>query len=212
MVNHANTRPRLAEMLLRVVMAGLFLSKCDIGLSSLISTSKIYRGPGFRISDFESNRIIGENQFLGAKKLMDGNSLASIKGAVRSLHTYVNMCVICVACDLPRGLISWITSRSSYSFPLANGTTVHTCPPAMGRYYMRFDFLLVLTYIGLGYSFAGGTSDGPGAFDFTQGETADGTQYVSSRILTSAPTDGFSRNPFWEVVKGTCIYPRYLKF
>lgn len=29
---------------------------------------------------------------------------------------------------------------------------------------------------GLGYSFAGGTSDGPGAFDFTQGETADGTQ------------------------------------
>lgn len=110
------------------------------------------RGPGFRISDFESNRIIGENQFLGAKKLMDGNSLASIKGAVRSLHTYVNM--------------------SSYSFPLANGTTVHTCPPAMG------------------YSFAGGTSDGPGAFDFTQGETADGTQ-----------------NPFWEVVKGIVTAP-----
>ncbi|KAF8608164.1 Neutral/alkaline nonlysosomal ceramidase [Ceratobasidium sp. AG-I] len=110
------------------------------------------RGPGFRVSDFESNRIIGENQFKGAKTLMDGSSLTAVKGAVRSLHTYVNM--------------------SSYSFPLANGTTVHTCPPAMG------------------YSFAGGTSDGPGAFDFTQGETADGTQ-----------------NPFWEVVKGIITSP-----
>ncbi|QRW25286.1 hypothetical protein RhiXN_07235 [Rhizoctonia solani] len=110
------------------------------------------RGPGFQISDFESNRIIGENQYLGAKKLMASNSLTAVKGAVRSLHTYVNM--------------------SNYSFPLSNGTTVHTCPPAMG------------------YSFAGGTSDGPGAFDFTQGETADGTQ-----------------NPFWEIVKGIITAP-----
>lgn len=110
------------------------------------------RGPGFRVSDFESNRIIGQNQFQGAKTLMDGSSLTAVKGAVRSLHTYVNM--------------------SSYTFPLANGTTVHTCPPAMG------------------YSFAGGTSDGPGAFDFTQGETADGTQ-----------------NPFWEIVKGIVTSP-----
>ncbi|KAB5592796.1 hypothetical protein CTheo_3780 [Ceratobasidium theobromae] len=110
------------------------------------------RGPGFHISDFESNRIIGENQYLGAKKLMNDNGLVSVKGSVRSLHTYVNM--------------------SNYTFPLANGTTVHTCPPAMG------------------YSFAGGTSDGPGAFDFTQGQTADGTQ-----------------NPFWEVAKGIVTAP-----
>ena len=33
---------------------------------------------------------------------------------------------------------------------LANGSTSHTCPPA------------------LGYSFAAGTTDGPGEFDFTQ--------------------------------------------
>ncbi|KAG8789026.1 hypothetical protein FRC12_013975 [Ceratobasidium sp. 428] len=110
------------------------------------------RGPGFRVSDFESNRIIGENQFKGAKTLMDGNTLKSVRGAVRSLHTYVNM--------------------ANYSFTLANGTMVHTCPPAMG------------------YSFAGGTTDGPGAFDFTQGETADGTQ-----------------NPFWEIVKGIVTTP-----
>jgi len=44
-----------------------------------------------------------------------------------------------------------------------NGTQVHTCPPAMG------------------YSFAAGTIDGPGAFDFTQGDT--------------------KTNPFWNFVR-----------
>jgi neutral ceramidase len=44
---------------------------------------------------------------------------------------------------------------SIYHFPLANGTMVKTCPAA------------------LGYSFAAGTTDGPGAFDFKQGEPGD---------------------------------------
>jgi neutral ceramidase len=42
---------------------------------------------------------------------------------------------------------------SFWKFNLPNGTEVQTCPAAMG------------------YSFAGGTSDGPGAFDFTQGDS-----------------------------------------
>ncbi|KAF8608399.1 Neutral/alkaline nonlysosomal ceramidase [Ceratobasidium sp. AG-I] len=108
------------------------------------------RGPGFRTSDFDSNLIIGTNQFNGAKKLM-ASTLPSVSGAVRSLHSYVNM--------------------SSYSFALTNGTTVTTCPPAMG------------------YSFAGGTTDGPGAFDFTQGDNST------------------SQNPFWEIVKGAVTAP-----
>ncbi|KAL5638356.1 hypothetical protein ACGC1H_005139 [Rhizoctonia solani] len=108
------------------------------------------RGPGFRVSDFESNLIIGTNQFNGAKTLMS-STLPSVSGAVRSLHSYVNM--------------------SSYSFALINGTTVTTCPPAMG------------------YSFAGGTTDGPGAFDFTQGDNST------------------SQNPFWEIVKGAVTAP-----
>ncbi|CEL52647.1 hypothetical protein RSOLAG1IB_05852 [Rhizoctonia solani AG-1 IB] len=108
------------------------------------------RGPGFRVSDFESNLIIGTNQFNGAKTLM-GSTLPSVSGAVRSLHSYVNM--------------------SNYSFTLTNGTAVTTCPPAMG------------------YSFAGGTTDGPGAFDFTQGDNST------------------SQNPFWEIVKGAVTSP-----
>ncbi|RYP76487.1 hypothetical protein DL771_001721 [Monosporascus sp. 5C6A] len=42
---------------------------------------------------------------------------------------------------------------SFWNFQLENGTEVQTCPAA------------------LGYSFAAGTSDGPGAFDFTQGDS-----------------------------------------
>ncbi|KAK4504178.1 hypothetical protein PRZ48_005094 [Zasmidium cellare] len=44
---------------------------------------------------------------------------------------------------------------SDYHFTLPNGTHVQTCPAA------------------LGYSFAGGTTDGPGAFDFKQGNSGD---------------------------------------
>lgn len=48
------------------------------------------RGPGFRISDFESNRIIGDAQFRGAQRIMNG-PLSPVSGAVRSVHVYVEM-------------------------------------------------------------------------------------------------------------------------
>ncbi|KAK0209482.1 Neutral/alkaline nonlysosomal ceramidase [Armillaria fumosa] len=104
------------------------------------------RGPGFRVSDFESNRIIGEKQFEGARTIMEG-PLAPVSGAVRS-----------ISCKFP---------RANHTFTLPNGTTVQTCPAAMG------------------FSFAGGTTDGPGAFDFVQGDNSSTPQ-----------------NPFWELVKG----------
>ncbi|KAL1940348.1 hypothetical protein VTO73DRAFT_8920 [Trametes versicolor] len=104
------------------------------------------RGPGFRISDFESNKIIAQHQVDGAQTLM-GQTLTPVSGPVKWVHTYMNM--------------------SFRSFALPNGTTVQTCPPAMG------------------FSFAGGTTDGPGAFDFIQGDNSSTPQ-----------------NPFWEVVKG----------
>lgn len=59
-----------------------------------------------------------------------------------------------------------------FSFPLPNGTVVQTCPAA------------------LGYSFAGGTTDGPGAFDFVQGDNNSNAQ-----------------NPFWEVVSDLLTTP-----
>ena len=54
------------------------------------------RGPGFHVSDFESNRIIGEAQFLGAQKVMSGH-MSPVKGAVKSVHTYLNMHVLSIS-------------------------------------------------------------------------------------------------------------------
>ncbi|KAI0971578.1 Neutral/alkaline nonlysosomal ceramidase [Xylaria arbuscula] len=63
-------------------------------------------------------------------------------------------------------------NMSSFQFELPNGTEVITCPAA------------------LGYSFAAGTSDGPGAFDFTQ---HDGNPNTTS--------------PVWQVVSGILKKP-----
>ncbi|KAG5653121.1 hypothetical protein H0H81_002188 [Sphagnurus paluster] len=113
---------------------------------SFLTFDNRHSGPGFRISDFESNRIIGDKQFQGAQAVMNG-ARSPVTGKVRSVHVYMNM--------------------SSYKFKLTNGTEVSTCPAAMG------------------YAFAGGTTDGPGALDFIQGANASMPQ-----------------NPFWEIVKG----------
>jgi neutral ceramidase len=59
-----------------------------------------------------------------------------------------------------------------YKFPLADGSIVQTCPSA------------------LGYSFAAGTSDGPGAFDFTQGDSGNP-----------------DASPVWSVVSGLLRAP-----
>lgn len=110
------------------------------------------RGPFFQVKDNGASSCfeIGKRQSAAALGLY--NNWASSKtdvtgGAVKSFHQFHDM--------------------SKYSFKLANGTTVKTCPAA------------------LGYSFAGGTTDGPGAFDFTQGD--------------SGSPDA---NPLWRVVSG----------
>ena len=110
------------------------------------------RGPLFRVKDQGASSCfeIGRRQFTGAKALYDNMPTVStpIHGpAVKSLHTFQDF--------------------SHYAFPHPNGSTVSTCPAA------------------LGYSFAAGTTDGPGAFDFKQNNTG-------------SP----NANPVWSVVSG----------
>jgi neutral ceramidase len=68
---------------------------------------------------------------------------------------------------------------TKYTFELDN-TVVHTCPPAMG------------------YAFAAGTTDGPGAFNFIQNETHSNPLWNAVRDLIKAPSP--------EQVK--CHYPK----
>ncbi|KAK6344297.1 hypothetical protein TWF696_007937 [Orbilia brochopaga] len=116
------------------------------------------RGPAFREKDNGASSCyeIGRRQFQGALELynsLDSRAGTAITGnSVKSFHTFVNM--------------------AKYSFKHPNGTTVRTCPAA------------------LGYSFAAGTSDGPGAFDFTQSDSG-------------AP----DANPVWKVVSAVLKEP-----
>lgn len=110
------------------------------------------RGPFFGLNDggAKSCYEIGKRQYEGAKGIYNSNSFTAISGNVRSFHTFVDF--------------------SNFTFTLKNGTTVSTCPAALGN------------------SFAAGTSDGPGAFDFVQNDP------------------GAPSNPFWNVV-GSAIAP-----
>lgn len=114
------------------------------------------RGPEFQKLDLGVSSCfeIGRRQFAAAKSLYDNLDTAStpiVGPTVKSFHFFQDM--------------------RYFTFPLANGTTVQTCPAA------------------LGHSFAAGTSDGPGAFDFTQGDS------------------GAPNNPLWSVVGGLLRVP-----
>ena len=109
------------------------------------------RGPFFREKDEGASSCyeIGRRQFVRAKSLFDQMDEAGtpIQGnSVKSFHTFRDL--------------------SSYTFVHPNGSSVSTCPAA------------------LGYSFAAGTTDGPGAFDFKQNNPGEP-----------------NANPFWAVVR-----------
>ena len=110
------------------------------------------RGPRFRDKDEGASSCfeIGKRQFEGAKSLYDDmvENAKPVQGhGVKSLHAFQDF--------------------SNFLFAHPNGSTVSTCPAA------------------LGYSFAAGTTDGPGAFDFKQNNTG-------------SP----NANPVWSVVSG----------
>jgi neutral ceramidase len=111
------------------------------------------RGPEFRRKDQGASSCyeIGKRQFLAAQRLYDNMLVwagVPVQGpTVKSIHSFQDF--------------------SNFSFSHPNGTTVSTCPAA------------------LGYSFAAGTTDGPGAFDFKQNGSG-------------SP----NANPLWSVVSG----------
>jgi hypothetical protein len=51
----------------------------------------ILRGPGFHISDFESNRIIGQAQFEATRTVMEESNMTAVSGSVKSVHVYLDM-------------------------------------------------------------------------------------------------------------------------
>ncbi|SNX81683.1 related to neutral ceramidase [Melanopsichium pennsylvanicum] len=108
--------------------------------------------------DWASNEMIARKQVDAARSLMDRKP-----SSTASAGKYDSMTPL----TGPIKSVKMNIDMSQYTVYRPNGTRVKTCPAA------------------LGYGFAGGTTDGPGAFDFVQG---------------SNKTD--HHNPFWDLVKG----------
>ena len=105
------------------------------------------RGPG--VDMFDSTRIIGERQFAKASELYE-SATKVIDGPVDHRHSFIDM--------------------SNLTFTLPNGTSLRTCPAAMG------------------YAFAAGTTDGPGMFNFVQSTTTSNPFWNAVSDLISKPT------------------------
>ncbi|KAJ7351313.1 ceramidase [Mycena albidolilacea] len=128
---------------------------------------------------FESNTEVGRRQVAGVRGAMgfSGSASASSDSGLQQGPTAKTELKAKVKRQGGKGGMQPVhgpvrsahayVDMSGYEFSLANGTRVRTCPAAMG------------------FSFAGGTTDGPGAFDFVQGDNK---------------TEG-EQNPFWELVK-----------
>ncbi|TKY90595.1 hypothetical protein EX895_000593 [Sporisorium graminicola] len=109
--------------------------------------------------DWASNEIIARKQVDAARELMQRDSTLGAAAA----GEYDGLTVL----GGPIKSVKMNVDMSKYTVYRSDGSRVKTCPAA------------------LGYGFAGGTTDGPGAFDFVQG---------------SNKTD--HHNPFWDLVKG----------
>lgn len=145
--------------------------QCDFKNSTCSDGKNQYchaRGPFFRAKDngASSCHEIGKRQFGPAKELydnLDKSGMVVVGSSVKFFHTFKDM--------------------SNYTFNLDNGTTVRTCPAA------------------LGYSFAAGTSDGPGAFDFTQNDPNEPNASPIWKVVS-----GFIHKPTKKQV--ACHYPK----
>lgn len=111
------------------------------------------RGPHWGLHDGGTKSCfeIGRLQFAGAKAIYDDMIQQTRISSIQKESSRAN---IAVRGRSVRSFHNFV-DLSHYEFPHPNGSIVSTCPAA------------------LGYSFAAGTTDGPGRFDFKQNNSGD---------------------------------------
>ncbi|KAK5626458.1 hypothetical protein RRF57_002173 [Xylaria bambusicola] len=124
------------------------------------------RGPAFEKLDLgiSSAYEIGKRQYNGARSVYRQSLTLATQDNLDSTGTAVVGSTV--------KSFHFFHDMTFWKFQLENGQQVQTCPSA------------------LGYSFAAGTTDGPGLFDFTQGDSGEP-----------------SASPVWEVVKALLREP-----
>lgn len=127
---------------------------------------------------FESTRIIAYKQYFKARQLfLDERNQRKLAGKVGYIHEHIDMskqrvplyrslAELSRASELASGGGGAAGNKSS-----AAATSYSTCPAS------------------LGYSFAAGTTDGPGAFDFRQGNTASTRYWNMVRDFLRRPSE-----------------------
>jgi neutral ceramidase len=115
---------------------------------------------------FESTKIIGENQYNHALKLMDA-AKEEITGPVGYRHTFV---------DFP-----------NLNVTLSDNSQVQLCQAAMGYSFAGMGKIIDLEMSSLLWNLicAAGTTDGPGMMNFTQGTTTSNPFWDKVLTLTS---------------------------
>lgn len=117
---------------------------------------------------FESTKIIAHHQYMKSRELMlDDSKAVLVTGPIKTVHEHIDM----TKQEVPKykHAIMLAERLGNYSDFLRN-ETYHTCQAA------------------LGYSFAAGTTDGPGAFDFRQGRTQGHSYWNVVRDLLRRPS------------------------
>ncbi|XP_077285658.1 neutral ceramidase-like isoform X2 [Arctopsyche grandis] len=132
---------------------------CDILSSRCVNFDDKCFASGPGRNMYESTKIIAERIMRGGMELLQIDGGHEITGPIRAVHQFVNMTNIEVP-DYDVESERFIENRR-----------VGGCVPAMG------------------YSFAAGTTDGPGAFNFSQGTTSGNPIWDSIRDLLAVPTE-----------------------
>jgi len=118
---------------------------------------------------FESTKIIAYKQYFKARQLfLDESSQQPLRGPIKYVHEHIDMTKQVV--PLYKSAIE-LANRQQPKPTIALNSTYRTCPA------------------GLGYSFAAGTTDGPGAFDFQQGDTASTRYWNMVRDFLRRPSE-----------------------
>lgn len=145
---------------------------CDMASSTCGSPPRnekcIASGPGKDM--FESTKIIAYKQYNKARQLfLDDRAQQLIRGPVRFIHEHIDMTKQIV--PVYKSLFDLAKLQQPHQPMIALNQTYQTCPA------------------GLGYSFAAGTTDGPGAFDFQQGDTASTRYWNMVRDFLRRPSE-----------------------
>jgi len=123
-------------------------------------------GPGTNGDMFESTQIIGNKQYEFALELLGYDKVKKNGKPTRLAKTSNSIQEVTGPIDVRH---SWV-KMTTLNVTLADGSVITPCRPAMG------------------YSFAAGTTDGPGMFNFTQGMTTGNPFWNKVRDFLSKPT------------------------